>query len=52
MTSRKSVVFKVTMDVYAKTTEAKDDLRAFVWDFGQVSGGLLEIRKTKQRRLD
>ena len=35
MTSRKSVVFKITMDVFAKTTEAKDDLRSFVWDFGQ-----------------
>jgi len=23
------------MDVYAKTTEAKDDLRSFVWDFGK-----------------
>jgi hypothetical protein len=37
MTARKSVVFKITMDVFAKTTEAKDDLRSFVWDFGQVN---------------
>ena len=23
------------MDVFAKSIEAKDDLRTFVWDFGQ-----------------
>ena len=33
--NRQSVVFKITMAVYAKSVEAKDDLRAFVWDFGQ-----------------
>ena len=33
--NRTSVVFKITMAVYAKSVEAKDDLRAFVWDFGQ-----------------
>ena len=35
MGNRKSVVFKVTMSVFAKSMDAKDDLRAFVWDFGQ-----------------
>ena len=35
MSARQSVVFKVTMAVYAKSVEAKDDLRSFVWDFGQ-----------------
>ena len=35
MGNRQSVVFKLTMAVYAKSVEAKDDLRAFVWDFGQ-----------------
>ena len=33
--NKQSVVFKITMAVYAKSVEAKDDLRAFVWDFGQ-----------------
>ena len=33
--NRKAVVFKITMDVFAKSIEAKDDLRTFVWDFGQ-----------------
>lgn len=33
--NQQSVVFKITMAVYAKSVEAKDDLRAFVWDFGQ-----------------
>ena len=33
--NRQSVVFKITMAVYAKSVEAKDDLRSFVWDFGQ-----------------
>ena len=35
MGNRQSAVFKITMAVYAKSVEAKDDLRAFVWDFGQ-----------------
>lgn len=35
MGNRQSVVFKLTMAVYAKSVEAKDDLRTFVWDFGQ-----------------
>ena len=35
MGNRQSVVFKLTMAVYAKSVEAKDDLRSFVWDFGQ-----------------
>ncbi len=35
MGNRQSVVFKVTMAVYAKSVEAKDDLRVFIWDFGQ-----------------
>ena len=33
--NRQSAVFKVTLAVYAKSVEAKDDLRSFVWDFGQ-----------------
>jgi len=35
ISARQSVVFKITMAVYAKSVEAKDDLRSFVWDFGQ-----------------
>lgn len=35
MGNRPSAVFKITMAVYAKSVEAKDDLRSFVWDFGQ-----------------
>ncbi len=35
MGNREAVIFKLTMSVFAKTIEAKDDLRAFVWDFGQ-----------------
>jgi hypothetical protein len=35
MGNRQSVIFKVTMAVLAKSIDAKDDLRAFVWDFGQ-----------------
>jgi len=33
--NKKAVVFKVNLSVYAKSMDAKDDLRAFVWDFGQ-----------------
>ena len=33
--NKKAIVFKVNLSVYAKSMDAKDDLRAFVWDFGQ-----------------
>jgi len=31
------------MDVYAKTNEAKDDLRSFVWDFGQENNQTITL---------
>ena len=46
--ARKSVVFKITMDVYAKTTEAKDDLRAFVWDFGQENNQTITLEDLEE----
>ena len=33
--NKKAIVFKVNLSVYAKSMDAKDDLRAFVWDFGR-----------------
>ena len=31
------------MDVFAKSIEAKDDLRTFVWDFGQEHNQVCNI---------